>query len=262
MDNLLKQLKIDESGLDKIKFVGTANFIPTSDGFQKTLPIPLVSDIVFSPTIQKKEHEIQRKVVDVSYRYLMQLAFFDAAVKASDRVYEKLEKTKSAEANVATSSSLQSQIICSRIALECFFDLIYVCSQGSRMGGKKGKFKTYRSWVTSSKSEYQKFVPLIIAGFEFDRIYRTPEVHGTSKFPYAILDGSLKKLPIWRVRFSMTNALRMSWGTLIDILYQREGGVFTRSQDADLIDEIFKNSKSRRIDFEKYLKDILSERMK
>jgi len=170
------------------------------------------------------------------------------------------EKDSSIQNQIRVASSLQHQVICSRIALECFFDLIKVCGTGERFTGKS-KFGSYRKWITTNGNPYNRFCPLILTGWRYDRTYRTPEVHGTSKLPYAVLDSQLDSSALWKVRFSLTNALRMSWSTLLDILNEREGGMWVSFEDSDIATEIFKLTNQDNQELEIFLKQIFEERM-
>ena len=260
MDDLLKSIMNEQFKSSDLvpTFVGGAKFHLNNSQSQNTCPIPLVSDICSSPSISMKPVIEQSKARDVTFRYLMQLKLFDASVDLGDWAYEAYEAERSVSNQMKVASSLQHQIICGRIALECFLDLIAVCEKGSRLVGKS-KFKSCRKWVLSKNMQYRKFIPIILAGFSFDRLYRTPEVHGTSRLPYVILEEGLESSPLFKVRFDLTNALQMSWTTLIDILYDRQGGAWTTVHDSDILTNYYQLDEE---ELENFLEDVFSQRMK
>ena len=92
-------------------------------------------------------------------------------------------------------------------------------------------------------------------------MFRSPEAHGTSKLHYAVLHSELESSEIWKIRFALTNGLRMSWGTLLDILNDREGGMWTSLEDGDITEEIFKLNNKDSEELETYLKQIFEDRM-
>lgn len=193
----------------------------------------------------------------MAFRYLMQLELFDASAELGDKPVQQFESEPTIRNQVIAATSLQHQIICARIVLECFFDLLRACDKGERFKGDS-KFKSYKKWMLSENTEYRKFIPLIIVGFRFDRIYRTPEVHGTSKLPYAILEKNLQSSALFKVRFDLTNALRMSWSTLIDILYDRERGAWTTVSDSDVLEAYYELDEEH---LESFLTRVFDERM-
>lgn len=262
MDDLFIKLKIQQNNAISGKqiFVGCANFLPDNYPGVDACPIPLVSDIVSSKFVSSTNSILSAKITDVAFRYLMQLEFFDASVTLGDNAQMQWEENRTIENQIMMASSLQHQVICSRIALECFFDLIRVCGSGERFKGN-GKFKSYRKWITTEGTPYNKFLPLILVGWRFDRTFRTPEVHGTSRLPYEILNSKLESSDIWKIRFSLNNALRMSWNTLLDIVNEREGGMYVSLEDSDIANEIFRLSKSDTNELEIYLKKMCEERM-
>lgn len=261
MDNLFVQLRTEAFSSSDLKpdFVGCANFEPglSAEGHDR-MPIPLVSDVVRSSAVTQMEQRVQERVADATFRYLLQLELFNATVELGDRLHDDDTKLPASH-QVALASTLQQQVIASRVVLECFFDLIHCTSKGRRMRGKS-KFKSFRQWITSDRTPYNKFVPVILLGWRYDRFLRTPEVHGTSQLVYAILDGDVEKSPIWKVRFDLTNALQSSWTTLLNILNEREGGMWTTFQDHDVSSKIFELSSVGTSELEEYLERIFRER--
>ena len=263
MDRLFFDLKTEKLGGSGENYVpvGASRFDPISAQEKHVFPVPVVSDIINSREVSSADNDKIRKITDVAFRYLIQLEFFDASVEIGDMVQRSWEAEKTIQSRIRMASSLQHQVISSRIALECFFDLIKVCGSGERFRGRKGKFISYKKWVTSKRNIYSKFAPLILVGWRFDRMFRSPEVHGTSKLHYAVLHSELESSEKWKIRFALTNGLRMSWGTLLDILNDREGGMWTSLEDGDITEEIFKLNNKDSEELETYLKQIFEDRM-
>lgn len=81
----------------------------------------------------------------------------------------------------------QYGILASRIAMDIFMDLLYALDTGNRLDTKKSKFKVFRKWLKDINNPYVYFVHVLISAYRFDRQYRTPEAHGSSKFPRKFL---------------------------------------------------------------------------
>lgn len=85
---------------------------------------------------------------------------------------------------------------------------------------KKSKFREFKNWVLKKDNPYiYYFVGHIIKGHEFDRKYRTPEVHGTSGFATNLLL-KLQKPDDNEVdtQFHLTRVIGNIWPRLIEIL--------------------------------------------
>lgn len=262
MDDFFIRLALERfsSAEQKPTFVGCANFDPSlASNDNRVMPLPLVSDVMSSPNVNRLGDQVRQRIADVAFRYLMQLALFNATVELGDRLQDGSDDGPVGR-QVSLASTLQQQVICSRIVLECFFDLIHCTSKEQRMKGKS-KFRSFRNWVTSDRTPYSRFVPVILLGWRFDRLLRTPEVHGTSRLTYAILDGNVESSPIWKARFDLTNALQMSWNTLLDVLHDRVGGMWTSFEDHDVSTAIFELSPIESNELEEYLNAVFKKKM-
>ena len=63
------------------------------------------------------------------------------------------------------------------------------------------------------------------------------------------------------MRFELTNALQMSWTTLLDVLFDRLGGIWTSVADNDVAAAIFELSPVETNELEEYLKEIFENRL-
>ncbi|MGL4488681.1 MAG: hypothetical protein ACRCU5_04465 [Rhizobiaceae bacterium] len=179
MDDVRFLAVVQRSGIEWARLLGPFEF-------------PRVADLLKTKVATIKTDEQQRRLADAAFRFLLQIDFlYVASGIKNDTVYgsgfdemllsQPLHRMKSAAID-------QYQIIASRIALECFFDLIYMIDRGKRMPPvSKSKFKSFRNWVLEDGNPYKYFVSHIIKGYDFDRNHRQREVHGTSRFAREIL---------------------------------------------------------------------------
>ena len=190
-------------------------------GFQH----PRVRDLIATVRVKKMAPEIQRRVADATFRFLFQLDLDSVSSGIGNR---ELYNPAYSEASwrrpsfwLKHSVLAQYQIICSRIALECFFDLLYLIDTGERAMGKS-KFRAVRKWITRPGNAFAYFVIHVVNAFEFERKHRQAEVHGTSRFPRFILCLSKPDTQDLNLQHKLTNILLNIWGPLIEIANEQK----------------------------------------
>src|SRR5262249_40221496 len=152
--------------------------------------------------------------------FLLQVDFVLASSGISNRVLLP-PKWSSPKYAINAACLAQYEIISSRIALECFFDLIHLTDTGERMPAKKGKFKAFREWVLKPGNQFKYFVGHVIQAFHLDREHRQREVHGTSRFAHSVLLLQQPDVIEANVPAQLTNVVLNVWDPLILILNGR-----------------------------------------
>ncbi len=224
---------------------------------------PRVAQIMETKRARSMSGESQRKLADLAFRFLFQMDLLEVSSGISNAVVHcpgSGEHSWSSPSHWMRAAVLdQYQIIASRIALECFFDLIYFSDREVRMTGKS-KFKAFKNWVLKDGNPYKYFVGHIVEGFKFDRQIRQNEVHGTSRFARSILALSAPDSDERNISLRLTNTLLSVWRPLIEILDEKPPTSMSYSNDAgaEFADEYF-NSMSDQERFSTYVAELLDK---
>jgi hypothetical protein len=188
---------------------------------EKSFPVPRVADLLTASRFREMAEPHQRRLVDAAFRFLMQSDLLNVSAGIANAVIYDQNYSNALWASprhwMRAAVLGQYEIVASRIALECFFDLIYIADQGDRMPGKS-KFKAFRTWIVQKNNPYKYFVGHIVRGFEFDREHRQKEVHGTSRFAQSLLRLEIPDSDELNISNQLTNVLLSVWAPFIQIL--------------------------------------------
>lgn len=188
---------------------------------QLPFQFPMVGQVMCTQTVRGQDEATQRRIADTAFRFLLQLDLLSVSSGIGNReVFGPLysEALWASPLHWMKSAVLdQYQIIGSRVALECFFDLMHVVHRGTRMPGDS-KFKAFRKWVLEEGNPYSYFVGHILKAFSFDREHRQAEVHGTSRFAHAILALQKPTSEEANLPLQLTSVLLSVWHPFLEIL--------------------------------------------
>jgi len=209
MDDIRVAAEIERYGTDIFKIK------------EKVNTFPRVADLLSTTSIKEKEEPQQRRLADAAFRFLLQMDMLTVSYGIANSVvygpgYQE-ENWASPRYWMKVAVLEQYQIIASRIALECFFDLIYITHRGDRMPGRS-KFSTFRNWVCEPNNPFKYFVGHIIHAFNFDRKHRQKEVHGTSRFAQNLLRLEPPEQTDRNISTDLANVLLSVWSPLVRIL--------------------------------------------
>lgn len=123
----------------------------------------------------------------------------------------------------------QQSIIQSRIAFECFMELVYALGEGTGIPGKR-KFRHFRKWLFEPENPFCYFARDVVAAHRYDREHRTPEVHARSKLVRGLLSLETADSEVDNLRLGLNNLLFHLWPPLIEIVNDRKPTVFYSSQ--------------------------------
>ncbi|MEO1141757.1 MAG: hypothetical protein AAFW66_05360 [Pseudomonadota bacterium] len=147
--------------------------------------IPLVNHFVETETARDMTDTERRRLIDCAFRFLHNEKMIDESIGCHNYMMIRSRHTGVSENSPAflVQSSVFEQyvIIASRIHLEIFFDLIHVAESCTRIRASS-KFKYLKKWIKKPGNNYSVFLPMIARAFQYDRVHRQREVHGTSKF--------------------------------------------------------------------------------
>ena len=189
------------------------------------LPNKLVSQLICTQSVQSKSDEIKRKIAYLCFSYLIQSDLGLVNLGMTNLVlYSNFNESKwrSPLFRLNHAALTQYQIVASRMAFEVFIDLLLVLETGERIDAKKSKLKTFKKWLCQSKNPFNYFAHVLLIAYHFDREQRTPEVHGTSKFPRKLLCLQTPSSEQQNNPLHLTNALTSAWDPLLDILNSRK----------------------------------------
>ena len=185
-------------------------------------PVALPSEIVNSKAVQQRSDEEIRKIAHLAFSYLVELGLNSVTGGFANRIlYTQtytLSDWTSPVFRLRQGAIQQYEIVSSRIAFEVFMDILHVIETGRRIQSKKSKLRIFRTWLQDIDNRFHYFAHVLIAAYEFDRKFRTPEVHGASRLPRKML---LLQVPSHEENnqpLHLTNALAGVWRPLIDIL--------------------------------------------
>jgi hypothetical protein len=177
----------------------------------------------------------QRRSVDSAFRFLLQM---DLCSMASGNMNAICFNRGYSDASwhspgfqIAHASFVQYRIVGSRIALECFFDLLHILDKGERLPGKR-KFKAFRQWMLKDKSRFVYFLGHIVAAHRFDREQRTPEVHATSALVRRILEMRKPDDRVQQATFDLSNVLLSVWQPMLRIMNRERPTTISIFDDA------------------------------
>jgi hypothetical protein len=229
-----------------------------------SFPFPLVAQVMNTHKVRGLDEEVQRRIADATFRFLLQLDLLSVSSGianrevfgphySDDRWASPLHWMKSAVLD-------QYQIIGSRVALECFFDLMHLVDRGTRMSGDR-KFKAFRRWVLEEGNPFSYFVGHIVKAFSFDREHRQAEVHGTSRFARAILTlqkptGEEQNLPL-----QLTNVLLSVWHPFLEILDGKKPSSIAVFDGTDNFAKRYFESHEDPEGFAQFLRGLITDRM-
>jgi len=256
MDDIRVEIEVERHGIDHFTLSGKTN----------PFPIPKVVDLMETSSIHDKEEIQQRQIADAAFRFLLQLDMLSVSSGITNKIiygpdYNE-ENWKKPLHWIRASVLGQYEIIASRIALECFFDLIYILHQGKRMPGRS-KFSRFRTWVSEPENPYKYFVGHIIHAFDFDRKHRQKEVHGTSRFANCLLRLQVPDSEERNIPLQLTGTLMNVWRPLIEILNGKQPScisVFSSCDDfASKYFESLKNPETET--FDAFVQNLLTRHM-
>jgi hypothetical protein len=188
-------------------------------GFTKS--INLVTQVMHTSLAMRKSEDVQRRIAYICFSYLIQFDLGQVGLGISNLVlYRGFDELKwqSPLFRLKHAALDQYQIVASRIAFEIFIDLLHVLETGERIETKKSKLKAFKKWLFEPKNPFNYFAHVLLVAYQFDREQRTPEVHGTSKFPRKMLCLQPPSSDEQNNPLHLTNALLNSWHPLLEIL--------------------------------------------
>lgn len=222
------------------------------------LGIGKVADVLNTITAREMSDATKRRLADATFRFLLQMDFVMAAMGISNVVVQPM-RWSSPRSWINAASLAQYEIIASRIALECFFDLIHVIDTGERMSDKKGKFKAFRTWVLKPGNPFKYFVGHIVHAFHFDREHRQREVHGTSRFSRAILRLQQPDHVELNIPHQLMNVLLNVWDPLVSIMNGTPPNSISSFSSCEQFAEQYFNSMKDSATFHSFLSDVLND---
>ena len=238
-----------------------------SDDWVARLPFPRVADLMSAQLVVAMDEPKRRRLADAAFRFLLQMDMLSVshgitnAVVYGPNYNESLWSSPSHWMKAAV--LYQYAIVASRIALECFFDLLYIADRGDRMSGGRSKFATFRKWVAGKDNPYKYFVGHIIHAFEFNHEHRQREVHGTSRFAHSLLRLQIPDSKERSISYQLSNVLLSVWQPLVQILNGSRPNSIAVFDTSDDFATKYLHFEGRNDEdtFDEFVADLLADRM-
>lgn len=184
---------------------------------------PSVSKILSTIQVQKMTEEQQRQICRLTFNWLLQMAYteFTSAISNHyifDSNYNETMSWLSPSVQIRHAGLTQFRIISSRIAMECFMELVHYLGTGERINSKKSTFGKFKKWLLIDGNKYSYFARHVLRAFIFDREYRTPEVHASSRLSSAVLRMHTPSPEEHNSSGELTNIMLNVWCPLLEIL--------------------------------------------
>lgn len=231
---------------------------------EKFFPYPRVADLHSANSFATMDDQHQRRLVDAAFRFLLQVDLLMVSGGITNTVIYGPDHTDAIWSSpnqwMRAAVLRQYDIVASRIALECFFDLIYIADQGERMPGKS-KFKAFRKWITQKENPCKYFVGHIVRGFEFDREHRQREVHGTSLFAQCLLRLEVPDSDERNLSHQLTNVLLSVWAPFIQILQGKRPSSIAVFNTVEDFPKNYFRSHDDPDSFDQFIVDLLADRL-
>ena len=181
-----------------------------------------VVTILNTSHVQKKDDIKQRKICYLTFNTLLQLEYTSLTSAFKNHYVYRHNSTmtqnwNSSSTQVTNGALTQFGIISSRITMECFMQLLHYLDTDEEIKAKS-TFKAFKKWLNNPSNPFSYFATHTLSAFEFDRKYRTPEVHASSKLSSKILLMGEPDNKEQNNMLELEGILMNVWQSLIEIL--------------------------------------------
>ena len=126
-----------------------------------------VKKLLNTKQVQKMSSEKQRTICHLTFNTLLQMEYSSVASAASNSIvygpnFNEQESWKSVKVQVNSAALNQFGIISSRIAMECFMELLHYLGEGERIRAKKSTFKSFKKWLNNPQNPFSYFATHIL----------------------------------------------------------------------------------------------------
>lgn len=170
-----------------------------------------LSSIMETKRVNEFNELFQRKIAYKAFSFYLQILYTDFLSGANF-----INPTKSKIAKQITwATRYQSTIVSSRMALEYFYQLVFMIGNGEEFKSTKETFKKFKKWLKESNNNYNYLALMVARSFKFTREKRDPEVHGGTKFARKIL--KLSADTIDNEIFQLLTRIKNEWQSVVSI---------------------------------------------
>jgi hypothetical protein len=266
---------------DEIKLLSVENLMHRMDSIRITAQVekygesvfyehmyqnfPLVSQISKTLKFQELNDSEKISLVDGSFRYLLQMDLIGCAGGFSNALlynstYDEIKSWKSPNFRLRDAAIKQYEIVASRIALECFFDLLSLAFNKKRLEGKS-KFKSFKKFVLQQENPSKYFVGHVIKAFQFDRDHRQNEVHGTSRFAKSILRLEVPTYEENNLSLGLVNILLGVWTPFLQIMNDEKPNSISVFTGLENFAENYFKSLTAEINFDSFIESLIENNL-
>jgi hypothetical protein len=184
---------------------------------------PSVRKILSTKNVKEMPEDKQHFVCHLTFNYLLQMEYTEFTFAVTNQyIYgdKSNDKTRwsSSKIQIRNAALKQACIISSRISMECFMQLVYFLGTGEKLDAHKSTFKKFKKWLLDIENPFSYFATHLLDAYFFDRNYRTPEVHASTKLSSKVLQMNIPTTEEQNYGFKLNTIMLNIWQPLIDIL--------------------------------------------
>jgi len=178
-----------------------------------------VVTILNTKYVKTLNEEKQRKICYLTFNTLLQMEYtsFTDGAKNHYIYLNGVVNWSSSSTQIRNAALTQFGIISSRITMECFMQLLHYLDTGEEIKAKS-TFKAFKKWLNNPNNIFSYFATHTLSAFKFDRKYRSPEVHASSKLSSKLLLMGEPDNKEQNNMLELQGILMNVWQSLIEIL--------------------------------------------
>ena len=232
----LDQLSVNDLACRMDQFI-QKSFVERNVGLPAGFPqkINFVSQLMATKVVVQKSELHQRKIAYKTFSFLIQLDLGSISIGMQNGMLYGHQfsesKWQSPVFRLKHVVLTQYKVISSRMSFEIFMELIHLISTGHKIKYSKSKLNAFKKWLCDINNPFHYFAHVLALAYEFDRQHRSPEIHGTSKYPRKLLTLQNPSSEDLNEPLQLTNALLNSWNPLIEILNEKRPNSMNISND-------------------------------
>jgi hypothetical protein len=154
-------------------------------GLGRLWPDAVAVPVLATAKLQALEEAQRKRALTMLFRARFQVSLCAQQGGFANRHVHDVEapgRWQSARRQIANAATRQATILAARVAFECLMEFIHLVMTGNliKVNKKGSKFAPFREWICSAGNPFGWLVFYLLVTRRFDKLHRTPEVHGTS----------------------------------------------------------------------------------
>jgi hypothetical protein len=199
---------------------------------------PTITVFLGTPSLASRSESEQRRLAYRFFSLLLQLEYWFVNVRLGSTAAWRSSKVEPGsggtgrppayvELLIREAAVRQYGIISVRVVMDILMDLLYELANGQPLPSARSRLGRFKRWLLDSETPtpFLTFAHAVLAAHRHDQAFRTPEVHGASRYPRQIL--LLQGIAIQDEELDLLNVMQSVFGPLYEILHGRRPGQFS-----------------------------------